>query len=62
MKKIRASDAFGLSLIKENPNREAQEVREILQNLEPDAQQIAHKILERADVAANIAVGSSLIH
>jgi hypothetical protein len=45
MTQIKSSDAFGLALIRQNPDPEAPEVKEILEDLGPAAKEVARKIL-----------------
>jgi hypothetical protein len=45
MPRIRSSDAFGLSLIRDNPNPELPEVKEILIGLSPVVRKMAEQIL-----------------
>lgn len=45
MPRIKSSDAFGLSLIRDNPNPNVPEVKEILTNLSPAVRKIAEQIL-----------------
>jgi len=48
MNQIRSSDAFGLSLIRQYPNPDAPEVKEIIRKLEPAAKKMARRVLRKA--------------
>jgi hypothetical protein len=48
MTQIRSSDAFGLSLIRENPDPNDPKVKEIVAGLAPAAKKVAKRILESA--------------
>ena len=48
MTQIKSSDAFGLALIRQNPDPEAPEVKEILSDLGPAAKEVAQRILRSA--------------
>ncbi len=48
MTQIKSSDAFGLALIRQNPDPEAPEVKEILKDLRPGAKEVARRILRSA--------------
>ena len=48
MPQIRSSDAFGLSLIRENPDPDDPKVKEIVHRLAPAAKKVAKRILESA--------------